>query len=105
MIPKVKGGTDDPTNIITVCDTHHHKLHNMRQNADMYRLCKIGREAAMARGVKFGRKRTYTPKQASDVWEVRKEGKGYGTIAKELNMSKSMVRRIINLGKDETCIS
>ena len=49
----------------------------------------------VARGVKFGRKRSYTPQQAAAVMEMRRRGDGYGTIASAMGMTDSMVRRII----------
>ena len=55
-----------------------------------------GREVAKNRGVKFGRKRSYTPQQAAAVTEMRQRGDGYGTIASAMGMTVSMVRRIIN---------
>ena len=58
-----------------------------------------GREVAKSRGVKFGRKRAYTPQQAATVMEMRQRGHGYGTIASAMGMSSSMVRRIIQQNK------
>ena len=46
--------------------------------------------------MKFGRKRQYKPAQAATVLEMRQKGDGYGTIAKAMGMTDSMVRRIIN---------
>ena len=54
-----------------------------------------GREVAKNRGVKFGRKRSYTPQQAAAVLEMRQRGDGYGTIASAMGMTASMVRRIL----------
>ena len=54
-----------------------------------------GREVAKTRGVKFGRKRNYTPQQAAAVMEMRQRGDGYGTISSAMGMTASMVRRII----------
>lgn len=54
-----------------------------------------GREVAKSRGVKFGRKRNYTPQQAAAVMEMRQRGDGYGTISSAMGMTTSMVRRII----------
>ena len=54
-----------------------------------------GRAVARSRGVKFGRKRSYTPQQAATVMEMRADGDGYGTIAKAMGMSVGKVRRII----------
>ena len=52
-------------------------------------------EVAKSRGVKFGRKRNYTPQQAAAVMEMRQRGDGYGTISSAMGMTTSMVRRII----------
>ena len=54
------------------------------------------RRIAQNRGVKFGRKRKYTPQQQATVMEMRERGDGYGTIAKAMGMTDSMVRRIIS---------
>ena len=54
-----------------------------------------GRAVAKSRGVKFGRKKTYTEHQEAEVLKKRSEGEGYGTIARSLGMSRSMVQRIL----------
>ena len=54
-----------------------------------------GRAIARNRGVKFGRKRTYTEHQEAEVLKKRVAGEGYGTIARSLGMSRSMVQRIV----------
>lgn len=54
-----------------------------------------GRETAASNGVKFGRKRTWTPAVAATVMERRAQGEGYGTIAAAMGMSVSKVRRIV----------
>jgi DNA invertase Pin-like site-specific DNA recombinase len=64
---------------------------------EMRRLQKEGFRKAKERGVKLGRKRSYTPQQADTVMEMRTTGDGYGTIASAMGMTKSMVRRIINV--------
>ena len=55
-----------------------------------------GRERAMTAGVKFGRKRTWTPELAATVKQFRAERKSYGQIAKSLNISIGKVRRILD---------
>ena len=57
-----------------------------------------GRAVAKSRGVKFGRKKTYTEHQEAEVLKKRSEGEGYGTIARSLGMSRSMVQRIVAAG-------
>ncbi len=54
-----------------------------------------GRAFAKAEGVKFGRKKTYDDHQVAKVMEKRSQGQGYGTIARSLGMSRSMVQRIV----------
>jgi DNA invertase Pin-like site-specific DNA recombinase len=54
-----------------------------------------GREVAKAAGVKFGRKRSYSPGQANNVRKLREEGLGYGAIAKSTDLSIGTVRRIL----------
>lgn len=54
-----------------------------------------GRAVAKSRGVKFGRKKTYTEYQAAEVLKNRTAGEGYGTIARSMGMSRSMVHRIV----------
>jgi len=56
--------------------------------------CAEGRAVAKSRGVKFGRKKTYTEHQAAEVQKKRAAGEGYGTIARALGLSRSMVQRI-----------
>ena len=54
-------------------------------------------------GVKFGRKRNYTPQQAAGaaVMEMHLMGDGYGTIASTMGMTASIVRRIIQQQQEE----
>ena len=54
-----------------------------------------GRAIAMEKGVKFGRKRTYTPEQCEMVLELHRQGQGYGTIAKSMGMTRSKIQRIV----------
>ena len=61
-----------------------------------------GRAVAKSRGVKFGRKKTYTEHQEAEVLKKRSEGEGYGTIARSLGMSRSMVQRIV---KDQEAVA
>ena len=60
-----------------------------------------GRVIAKNKGVKFGRKRQYSPQQAITVMEMRRRGDGYGTIGRAMGMTTSKVRRIIELMEEE----
>ncbi len=54
-----------------------------------------GRAVAKTRGVKFGAKRKFDKYQVSEILEKRKQGQGYGTIAKSLGMKRSTVQKIV----------
>ena len=54
-----------------------------------------GRAVAKSRGVIFGAKRKYDQFQIAEIMKKRKEGEGYGSIAKSLGMKKSTVQTII----------
>ena len=97
IIPKSKGGDDHQHNFLTLCTEHHSMIHQIKPGYwnEMRRLQKEGFVKAKERGVKFGRKITYTLEQEKKVWEYHENGYGYGTIAKIMNMSRSMVQRII----------
>ena len=98
VIPKAQGGTDDEENFITLCRNHHAMIHQVSPTRfnNFQVLAQIGRKNAMARGVKFGRKPLYEHLYAQVTEKYCKEWKGYTLIAKELNMSKSSVRRIVD---------
>ena len=54
-----------------------------------------GRAVAKSRGVKFGAKRKFDKYQVAEILEKRKQGQGYGTIAKSLGMNRSTVQKIV----------
>ena len=53
----------------------------------------MGRAVAVSRGVKMGRKRTFSHHQEEEIRNMRTAQRGYGSIAKSLGMSKSTVQR------------
>ena len=57
--------------------------------------CAEGRAVAKSRGVKFGRKRVYDKHQVQEIMSKRNEGKGYGTIARALGMSRGTIQSIV----------
>ena len=53
-----------------------------------------GRKVAVSRGVKMGRKRSYSHHQIEEIKAMRVSQRGYGSIAKSLGMSKSTIQRL-----------
>tara|TARA_B100001093_G_C26210463_1_gene751832 strand:+ start:113 stop:559 length:447 start_codon:yes stop_codon:yes gene_type:complete len=99
VIPKAQGGTDDEDNFITLCYDHHAMIHSISPSKfnQMQVLAAIGRESAMKRGVKFGKKPQYEHFYPQIIKMYCEEWKGYGTIAKELGtgISRQGVRSIV----------
>tara|TARA_B100001057_G_scaffold485362_1_gene564971 strand:- start:348 stop:788 length:441 start_codon:yes stop_codon:yes gene_type:complete len=97
VIPKAQGGTDNEDNFITLCYDHHAMIHQIAPTRfnNMQVLAAIGRKNAMARGVKMGRKPSYEHLYPQITEMYCKEWKGYGTIAKELGLSRQSVADII----------
>ena len=52
-----------------------------------------GRAVAISRGVKMGRKQSYSHHQMEEIKNMRAGGRGYGAIAKSLGMSKTTGHR------------
>ena len=102
VIPKVSGGTDHQHNLITLCDNHHEMVHRIRHVDNWFELARMGREKAMARGVRFGAKRKYNQNQINEIMDRRNRGEGYGTIAKEMGMSRSTVSTIVKRESNES---
>ena len=53
-----------------------------------------GRKLAVSRGVKMGRKKSYTNYQVEEIKTMRASQRGYSAIAKSFGMSKSTVQRL-----------
>ncbi|MQA37844.1 HNH endonuclease [Rugamonas aquatica] len=52
--PRSLGGTDDPDNLITLCERHHDVAHSLDDEFSRSNLTKIGLEKAKERGVVIG---------------------------------------------------
>ena len=61
LIPKVQGGTDDETNLLTLCYEHHCWFHQVKPSrfTKQSELIKQGLKKASERGVRPGRKSDY----------------------------------------------
>ena len=60
LVPRKQGGTDDETNLVTLCTECHHKIHERQMNGDYShsQLVLAGLERAKAGGAQLGRRPT-----------------------------------------------
>ena len=97
-LPKSMGGSDDETNLLTLCPKHHGEIHSMRRRCNISKIVKERLAAAKARGVKLGshgkvqatRNKNKADKFARKMKSIFKELKEAGftsrlSMAKELN--------------------
>ena len=54
----------------------------------------VGREAAMKRGVRFGRPKKLSPEQKELILKLREEGKSVQELAKTFNVDRSTIYRL-----------
>ena len=95
VIPKIKGGTDDEDNFITLCEKHHEMIHKIQQCDNFFELARLGRERARRAGVKFGKKPQYEHLYPQIIKMYCEEWKGYGTIGNEFGISRQTIKCIV----------
>ena len=54
----------------------------------------VGREAAMKKGIKFGRPRSLSPEQRELILKLREEGKSITELARTFNVNRSTIYRL-----------
>ena len=83
MVMKSEGGSDDPSNLITLCTACHYKIHQRQvsgtYNHSQRRLKGIAR--AKATGVRFGRPRKLTAHQRDEALQRIAAGETQANIA------------------------
>ena len=114
LIPRIKGGSDDQTNLITLCGSCHAKIHNLKDvwsaehdvwsaehdvwSADHKELQRIGIKKALENGVMFGPKAKLSSEQIDLMRSKRASGVLIKNLMSEFNLSKASVYRL--LGKE-----
>lgn len=69
--PRLLGGTDDDSNLVTVCKTHHELLHSTDHATSTSTLTKIGLAKAKANGVVLGNRTNLREAQAKGAAAVK----------------------------------
>ena len=92
VIPVVKGGSNDETNLITLCYKHHMWIHG-RKYRDSINHSMLIKEGMIKSNKKFGRKPISNEKK-EQVIHLRQQGMSMNKIAKQLSVGNSQVLRI-----------
>jgi hypothetical protein len=96
LVTRAEGGSNDPSNLITLCSGCHFKLHGRQQNGayNYAQHVRAGQQAAKARGVKLGRKPKLTHHQRLEAIARRDAGETVASIARSYNVHHSMIVRL-----------
>ena len=98
IVPKARGGGDESTNMLTLCETHHEWIHQVRPGTynKMSELAKIkqkeGIEKAKKLGKYKGRKKSIDRDKVRKLWE---NGMGGTKISKEMNIGRASLYRVL----------
>jgi hypothetical protein len=90
--PKVLGGSDDETNLITLCPTCHDIAHDFKRASNRRELQKIGIAKAKERGVYKGRA-FCNPELIPVAKELRESGLSVIAIGKQLGKPRATIYR------------
>ena len=93
VIPRSVGGSDDETNLLTVCSYCHGKLHGSnkgeRWNTSIAALTKAGLAKKKEAGVILGRPKA----DVSQLQMLKASGRSQSQVMQELGVSLSTVKR------------
>lgn len=100
--PRLLGGTDDDSNLVTVCKVHHELLHSTDDATSISTLTKIGMAKAKANGVVLGNRKNlkeaglkgtaaakadaFALRARGAIQALRKVGMTFSAIADQLNL-------------------
>ncbi len=93
IVPRSRGGTEHPGNVINVCLDCHTLIHDKRITGSQ--LIKDGLAAARQRGVTLGRVRVLTDEAFCQVIAMHRDGATCRDIAKVIGVSASTVSRVL----------
>ena len=96
LVTREEGGSNDETNLITLCVGCHDKLHRRQSNGAYNHIERVraGLARAKAQGKRLGRKPAEgaTPER---IRELRAQGMGMVAIARRLKCSPTTVQRVL----------
>ena len=85
ILPLAVGGVDDHSNIATLCEDCHGKIHGIAMTG-LSRLVKAGLASSRAKGIQMGRKKKVTRELAEFILKSKdKQGLSFGQIKKAID--------------------
>lgn len=97
LVTRAEGGTNAASNLITLCNPCHLKLHRRRMNGTYNASQRLVEAftAAKARGVKLGRKPKLSNHQRAEAVKRRREGETLVAIARSFNVTHPTIIRLM----------
>lgn len=96
LVPKSIGGTNDQTNLITLCGSCHGKIHGVGESwTSSSTLIKLGMERRKSNGFKSGRPAKLSSIQVYEMKLKRESGIKIKDLMSEYSLSKASVYRLI----------
>ena len=97
IIPRSHGGTNDKTNLLSLCEKHHAWIHQLRPNTwnNHGKLIREALENAKRKGVVLGRKTNLTPQIERKIREMKFNNIGLKKIATECAVAVKTVRNVL----------
>ena len=99
ITPRFRGGSDDETNLITLCGTHHAWIHGLRPTSwnNHSNAVKESLQEAKDLGFQIGRKpKHFTKEEIDNLLEMRKKGVGIKKCATKFKCGIGTVYNVIN---------
>ena len=96
LLMRVKGGSDDEHNWITLCTSCHDKLHRGQRNGarNHSQRIKTGLAARRTRGASIGRPKKLMPDQREEALKRLDSGETKAAVARSYGLSKATVNRM-----------
>jgi DNA invertase Pin-like site-specific DNA recombinase len=100
VVPRSIGGSDEETNLLTVCPPCHGKVHGMTLPANIKELTKAGLARAKAEGRVGGRPAKMSMEQLQKAAEMLVKGSSVTYVARLMGVSRATVLRSLEIAGD-----
>lgn len=102
LFPKSLGGSDEDSNLITLCGKCHGRLHAKRLDVSWKKCQREGIDKALAKGVKFGAKPKLSEDDKQRILVCFETGESVVSISEEYKLSRQTIYNVIKNTKRRT---